>query len=329
MQCERVLCIRGNNKQAWLPVPLKGEGALAHVPLNATRSPWIVKLLLSGTKKSRDPGECALVLKAFEAQVRKGNPQVRKGNQWNVEPVERVAANTATPRKTKKACALSLDSDDEPMSQASICSSPQSGGTCSGEDDRPAASGAKRPRRGISVGKGGMFVRTLEEQDGSAGKSVTLGVGSGPGLLIGATADNVVNVVKYIDDNFDRLADVARSEQAARMRAEGAPASSQNPPAPQEAASGQHTGGDQQPGLDARKIRFDMKTGGFILHHQGDTGKMHRLSQGFVVQRLDFMGVPLGAELYAQAKGAMLRRAREKWNELDKSKALRYEFKDE
>ena len=314
MQCAEVLCIRANARQAWLPVNVKKEGNISCVPLNATKSPWAIRLLTSGTRKARDPSECALALKAFEIEVRHESPS---GDQ--------------TPKKTQ-GCALSLDSDDEGQEEDESPSGPRSLDMESDDDERPAASGGASKKRKAnimykSVKKVGLRLVAL----GSAGAHVTLGFGKGPGLLLQPDPQNILAAISYVDDNFDRLAAQGRSSNVENLRRQ-APNWQADASISQQVSPVKHARIGQQPvspkekstSIDAGRVRFDLKSGGYIIHYAAGDGKVHRLTAGFLVPRSDHMGHPLDSVKYAAAKKGVLEKARDKWNSLDQSAAPRY-----
>ena len=314
MQCQNVLCIRSTAKQAWVPVPLKNDV----VALTATRSPWAIRFLTTGTKnKQRDPGECGLALKAFEKELRNrsGQPSVDDDAE---EP-------TPTPKKQRAGgCALNDDSDDE--NESSPAPSSATGlHESDGEDERSAASTKKR-KTDNSKTEGATLKLQLKGPCGKDGPIVLVGFGKGPGLLLKADPANVLATLKSIDEQFDRLATAGRSLQFAKTTA-----SSQEPGAMK--GNGQQPSGCFVPlqqstkpesSSDANKIRFDMKAGGYIIHYHDENLKRHRLSAGFLVPRSDWMDKPLAGAEYAAAKDLVYKKAQAKWNSLDLSKEKRY-----
>ena len=277
------------------------------VKLCSTRSPWALSIIRADGKKKRDPQECVLVLKSFEQEARTA---------LGVSPATEESPQSPPP--PAKATLGDSESEDEVTPKSKASTSPSA--LVSASEDRPAASPPAKKRKSVSsVGMSKVLL---------GGQSVRMGVGKGPGLLLYADTENVLNALCYVKENFERLADAGRMEVAEqlRMKRESCGRTPSSDSHESEACG-------LQPALiavkghkDSGKIRFDLKAGGYILHYEGADGKTHRVAAGFVVPRLDPMGKPLDGATYSHAKEFVLQKARRRWNELDCGAAPRYTF---
>ena len=300
MQCEVVMCLRLSGRAPWVPVPVTTEGVTECVRLCSTRAPWALTVIRPHGQNKRDPHECCLVLRTFEAEVR--------ATLTTSDVSDDSQSSSPTPTKLRL---CDSESEDE-LCRKRPCSKSAGG-------DRPASSPPAKKRKALrsSVGSIGFASSKLGDE------IVRMGVGKGPGLLLYADTANILNVMKYIQDNFDRLAEAGRSMNLDKSAAErDAPeiinveASGMQPELQKKKKVKQ--------GVDAGKVRFDFKTGGYTIHYVDENDKPHRLAAGFVVPRACPRGVTLNGEDYALAKQAVLQKARKRWNELDSSDAGRY-----
>jgi hypothetical protein len=308
MQCKSVMCVRANSRQAWLPVVEKTISGVSYVPLNSTRTPWATRFLNTGKGKQRDPTECGLALKAFEQEVRSRATPAQTKDQYD----------SASPdAKTKRGgCALALDSDgdDDDVEH----------GSSSEDSERPAASDTNPRKRSriqqTTVKSKGLLSILLGDTDAVA---IQVGFGKGPGLLLEAVPENVFNVLSYVDEQFDRLAALGRTNNLATLGKKTAASSQTHLPA-QPAASGHQSDKPKATSIDTGRVRFDLKAGGYLIFYADAEGKARRISAGFLVPRSDYMGHPLPVEKYQEAKCAVLHKARAKWDSMDMSTNKRY-----
>ena len=76
---------------------------------------------------------------------------------------------------------------------------------------------------------------------------------------------------------------------------------------------------------DAGRLRWKFDEGAYQVMWEDGDGKFHRTTKGLKVNRADAIGRPTPAPLYKQMRTQMLSKARALWNELDKTKAARYD----
>ena len=315
--------MRTNTKQPWIAVPVSEVGGIDCAALSSTRSPWVVKLLTSGCNKKRDAQEVSWALKAFERQVRESHRTAGKDvvgvedidNGLQPAGTQRLAASEAVQPFAKKR-RLTLDSDDEEDTQLSL----DSHSSIDSNDRRTT-----NRKKCQSIVKVGLSCITFGDT------TMMVGINKGPGILIQASEDNLLKTITHLSDNFSELAQEGRKmcTQRAELVTSG--------------PNGLQPGG-LQPGKDEQlspvklkqlltddtkkedigKVRYDFNTGGFIIQYEGDDGKRHRISAGFLVPRIDMMGNNLDIDAYAKVKTRTQTRARAKWNEMDKSKVSRF-----
>ena len=296
MEAANVLCIRPTTRKAWIVVPTTNRGIASCVALSSTKSPWAIRALV-GAKKERDCADATLVLKAFEVDIR-ARYSSKSGNSSE--------SGTGTPPK-KKLNRLD-DSDDEPeeeevqddagVSQTSACSQPTT-----------------KKSSQVSVSKIGFGKVDLN------GKTAMVGWNKGPGLQLQADAETVTTVLQHLNTQYDILLAAGRKVAQGRHAARNHETCTLNRLAPSECKKRPST----VVNYDTNRIRFDFRNGAFTVHYQGDDNKAHRMSTDFVVPRTSTStGNVLEGEAYIKAKEVVLAKARDAWNQHDKSGAERY-----
>ena len=297
MEAANVLCIRPTARKAWIVVPTTNRGISSCVALSSTKSPWAIRALV-GAKKDRDCADATLVLKAFEVDIRARHISSKSGTSNSSE--------SGTPPK-KKLNRLD-DSDDEPEeeevqddagdSQTSACSQPTT----------------KKKSR-VSVSKFGFGKVDLN------GKTAMVGWNKGPGLQLQADAETVTTVFQHLNTQYDILLAAGRKVADGRLAARNHETCTLNRLAPSECRKRP----SDVVNYDTNRIRFDFRNGAFTVHYQGDDNKAHRMSTDFVVPRTSTStGNVLEGEAYIKAKEVVLAKARDAWNQHDKSGAERY-----
>ena len=297
MEAAKVLCIRPTTRKAWIVVPTTNRGIASCVALSSTKSPWAIRALV-GAKKDRDCADATLVLKAFEVDIRARHISSKSGTSNSSE--------SGTPPK-KKLNRLD-DSDDEPEeeevqddagdSQTSACSQPTT----------------KKNAR-VSVSKFGFGKVDLN------GKTAMVGWNKGPGLQLQADAETVTTVLQHLNTEYDILLAAGRKVAHGRLAARNHETCTLNRLTPSECRKRP----SDVVNYDTNRIRFDFRNGAFTVHYQGDDNKAHRMSTDFVVPRTSTStGNVLEGEAYIKAKEVVLAKARDAWNQHDKSGAERY-----
>ena len=294
MEVASVLCVRNGARTSWIPVPTKRRGTFHCVALTSSKSPWAIRVL-AGTKKDRDSGGAALVLKAFESNVR--------------AQVSRLDVLGASPPSPKKQRLLDSDSESDRPESPEGDSHPSS-------FPSPPNQGSKAPTR--RVDKVGFTKIELN------GLEVDVGFHKGPGLLFPANAETVASVLKFLDQEYDVLLAAGRDINGQRLAArKDGPQELLAKLPPSECRKGA-IASDTTAEVDTNKIRYDFGRSAFkLLYLEG--GSLKRLSKGFEVPRTDAMGTVLSCGDYAKMKAGILRKARMAWNKLDQSDAPRFQ----
>ena len=261
--------------------------------VTSSKSPWAIRAL-TGTKKDRDSCGTALVLKAFESDVR-------------AQIAGRDQADT-TPPPSKKPRLVESDSevDDEESEHEG--------------DDSQQSSCSKVPRGPTRrVEKVGFTKIELD------GLEVEVGFHKGPGVQVPATAETVAKVLRYLDQRYDVLLAAGRALTVQRLAArKDGPHELLSTMLPSECRKEKTITPGATLGRDTNKIRFDFTRDAFkLLFFDGDSSK--RTTKGFEVQRTDAMGMVMSLEDYAKMKATVLCKARMAWNKLDKSDAPRFQ----
>ena len=187
MEVASVLCVRISARSAWIPVPASRRGGCSCVTVTSSKSPWAIRAL-TGTKKDRDSCGTALVLKAFESDVR-------------AQIAGRDQADT-TPPPSKKPRLVESDSevDDEESEREG--------------DDSQQSSCSKVPRGPTRrVEKVGFTKIELD------GLEVEVGFHRGPGVQVPATAETVAKVLTFLDQKYDVLLAAGRDLTGQRLAA--------------------------------------------------------------------------------------------------------------
>ena len=106
------MCVRGGPRQQWIPLPTTSRGDQLCVTLSSTKSPWVLRALTTG-KQGRDSHDAALVLKAFEADIR---AELGVAEQAPTTDVTAVTESESPPEKQRLMYSDSETEQDSPCS---------------------------------------------------------------------------------------------------------------------------------------------------------------------------------------------------------------------